>query len=32
MMFGLMGSGERIPEMEIYVGDERIDKFNKRQK
>jgi len=32
MMLGLMGSGERIPEMEIYVGDKRIDMDNKEQK
>ena len=25
MMFGLMKSSENIPEMEVYVGDKRID-------
>ena len=25
MMFGLMRSKEKIPEMEIYVGSERVD-------
>lgn len=25
MMLGLMQSGEKIPEMEIYVGGERVD-------
>ncbi len=28
MMFGLMQSGEKIPEMEIYVGDKRVEEEN----
>jgi hypothetical protein len=26
MMFGLMGFKEKIPEMEIYIGDKKVEK------